>query len=140
MAHINITAPDKREVLRIIKLLEDSAAAAELGTASADATAAAGPGPPPLPSVSPLVGVIMGSDSDLPCMRAAAEALEQFHVPYEMTIVSAHRTPERMFEYARGAEARGIKVIIAGAGGAAHLPGMVRLPPVLPSPDLPLPT
>mmetsp|Transcript_8081 Transcript_8081/g.25983 ORF Transcript_8081/g.25983 Transcript_8081/m.25983 type:complete len:602 (+) Transcript_8081:130-1935(+) len=125
MAHINITAPDKREVLRIIKLLEDSAAAAELGTASADATAAAGPGPPPLPSVSPLVGVIMGSDSDLPCMRAAAEALEQFHVPYEMTIVSAHRTPERMFEYARGAEARGIKVIIAGAGGAAHLPGMV---------------
>lgn len=75
--------------------------------------------------MKPLVGIIMGSDSDLPVMKAAAEILQQFGVAHEMTIVSAHRTPERMFEYARSAEARGLDVIIAGAGGAAHLPGMV---------------
>mmetsp|Transcript_31790 Transcript_31790/g.94793 ORF Transcript_31790/g.94793 Transcript_31790/m.94793 type:complete len:164 (-) Transcript_31790:66-557(-) len=67
----------------------------------------------------------MGSDSDLPCMKAAAEVLEQFGVAYEITIVSAHRTPSRMYEFAREADARGVRVIIAGAGGAAHLPGMV---------------
>ncbi len=70
------------------------------------------------------VGIIMGSDSDLPVMRLAAEVLSDFGVAYEMTIVSAHRTPERMAEYARTAASRGLKVIIAGAGGAAHLPGM----------------
>ncbi|PIA19078.1 phosphoribosylaminoimidazole carboxylase [Coemansia reversa NRRL 1564] len=75
--------------------------------------------------ISPLVGIIMGSDSDLPTMRPAAEILEQFGVPFELTIVSAHRTPDRMFEYARAAHKRGLKAIIAGAGGAAHLPGMV---------------
>ncbi|KAI7835042.1 phosphoribosylaminoimidazole carboxylase [Kickxella alabastrina] len=75
--------------------------------------------------MSPLVGIIMGSDSDLPTMRPAAHILEQFGVPFELTIVSAHRTPDRMFEYARSAHKRGLKVIIAGAGGAAHLPGMV---------------
>ncbi|KAJ1736312.1 phosphoribosylaminoimidazole carboxylase ade2 [Coemansia biformis] len=75
--------------------------------------------------MSPLVGIIMGSDSDLPTMRPAAQLLEQFGVPFELTIVSAHRTPDRMFEYARSAHERGLKVIIAGAGGAAHLPGMV---------------
>lgn len=80
----------------------------------------------------PVVGIIMGSDSDLPIMEPAANVLEQFGVPYELTIVSAHRTPARMFEYARGAEARGIRVIIAGAGGAAHLPGMVAALTVLP--------
>jgi 5-(carboxyamino)imidazole ribonucleotide mutase len=73
----------------------------------------------------PLVGIIMGSKSDLPVMRAAAEALEEFAVPYELTVVSAHRTPERMFSYAQTAAGRGLRVIIAGAGGAAHLPGMV---------------
>lgn len=72
-----------------------------------------------------MIGIIMGSDSDLPVMKQAAEILDQFGVDYEITIVSAHRTPERMFEYAKTAEKRGIKVIIAGAGGAAHLPGMV---------------
>ncbi|KAJ2607184.1 phosphoribosylaminoimidazole carboxylase ade2 [Coemansia sp. RSA 1365] len=76
-------------------------------------------------NISPLVGIIMGSDSDLPIMRPAGEILEQFGVPFELTIVSAHRTPERMFEYARAAHKRGLKAIIAGAGGAAHLPGMV---------------
>ena len=70
------------------------------------------------------VGIIMGSDSDLPVMQDAAAMLSEFGVPYEMTIVSAHRTPARLYDYARSARARGIRVIIAGAGGAAHLPGM----------------
>lgn len=72
-----------------------------------------------------MVSIIMGSDSDLPVMRAAAEFLDGLNIPIEVTVVSAHRTPERMFEYAKEAHQRGIKVIIAGAGGAAHLPGMV---------------
>lgn len=71
-----------------------------------------------------IVGIIMGSDSDLPVMQEAADVLGEFGVPFEMTIVSAHRTPQRLYDYARGAEARGLRVIIAGAGGAAHLPGM----------------
>ena len=70
------------------------------------------------------VGIIMGSDSDLPVMQAAADTLREFGVPYEMTIVSAHRTPGRLYEYAQNARTRGIRVIVAGAGGAAHLPGM----------------
>ena len=70
------------------------------------------------------VGIIMGSDSDLPVMQGAAELLDELGVPYEITIVSAHRTPKRLYDYAASAESRGLKVIIAGAGGAAHLPGM----------------
>jgi 5-(carboxyamino)imidazole ribonucleotide mutase len=81
---------------------------------------------------SPRVGIIMGSDSDLPVMRAAAEALAEFSVPFEITVVSAHRTPERMVAYAKGAAERGLRVIIAGAGGAAHLPGMVASLTALP--------
>jgi 5-(carboxyamino)imidazole ribonucleotide mutase len=80
----------------------------------------------------PLVGVIMGSKSDWETMRLAAEVLQQFGVPHESQIVSAHRTPEWMCEYAKTAESRGIEVIIAGAGGAAHLPGMVASQTVLP--------
>ena len=76
-------------------------------------------------SHQPLVGIIMGSDSDLKIMEAAAEILKHFDVPYELTIVSAHRTPLRMVEYASSAMERGLKIIIAGAGGAAHLPGMI---------------
>lgn len=72
----------------------------------------------------PLVGIIMGSDSDLPVMQDAFNVLEQLEVPCEITIVSAHRTPERMVSYAKEAKERGLKIIIAGAGGAAHLPGM----------------
>ena len=75
-------------------------------------------------SASPLVGIIMGSDSDLPVMKEAAAVLENFGIEYEINIISAHRTPELMAEYASNAHLRGIKVIIAGAGGAAHLPGM----------------
>jgi len=72
-----------------------------------------------------LVGIVMGSDSDLPVMQAAADMLNQFSIPFELTVVSAHRTPLRMVSYAQEAVGRGLKVIIAGAGGAAHLPGMV---------------
>ena len=72
-----------------------------------------------------MIGIIMGSKSDLPVMQQAAEVLDELNVPYEITIVSAHRTPERMYDYAKNAHTRGIKAIIAGAGGAAHLPGMV---------------
>src|SRR5215218_5330686 len=74
---------------------------------------------------TPLVGIIMGSDSDLTVMKPAADILQFFGIEYELTLVSAHRTPERMFEYAKTAKERGLKIIIAGAGGAAHLPGMV---------------
>ncbi len=76
-------------------------------------------------NTNPLVGIIMGSDSDLPVMQAAATILDGFEIPYELTVVSAHRTPERMMEYGKTAKEKGLKVIIAGAGGAAHLPGMV---------------
>lgn len=74
---------------------------------------------------TPQVGIIMGSQSDLVIMNAAAEILQKFNIPYEIDIVSAHRTPDKMFDYAKTAVDRGLKVIIAGAGGAAHLPGMV---------------
>jgi 5-(carboxyamino)imidazole ribonucleotide mutase len=75
--------------------------------------------------MNPLVGIIMGSDSDLPVMQGAADILKQFGITHEVTVVSAHRTPLRMVEYAKKARERGLKVVIAGAGGAAHLPGMV---------------
>src|SRR5258705_9258115 len=75
--------------------------------------------------MDPLVGIIMGSDSDLAVMEAASDILKQFSIPHEVTIVSAHRSPLRMVEYAKKAKERGLRVIIAGAGGAAHLPGMV---------------
>jgi 5-(carboxyamino)imidazole ribonucleotide mutase len=89
--------------------------------------------------VAILVGVIMGSDSDWPTMRPAAEALTEFGVPYEARVVSAHRTPALMLEYARTAADRGLKVIIAGAGGAAHLPGMVASATPLPVIGVPVP-
>ena len=79
-----------------------------------------------------MVAIIMGSRSDLEVMREAAEILKELHVPHEVTVVSAHRTPERMFEYARTARERGIKCIIAGAGGAAHLPGMTAAQTLVP--------
>jgi len=86
----------------------------------------------------PLVGIIMGSDSDLKVMTHASEFLEKIHVLYEMEIVSAHRTPELMFEYAKTAKKRGLKVIIAGAGGSAHLPGMIASLTTLPVIGVPI--
>jgi 5-(carboxyamino)imidazole ribonucleotide mutase len=82
--------------------------------------------------MKPLVGIIMGSSSDWETMRAAAEALDKLAVPYESRVVSAHRTPDLLFEYASTAQGRGLEVIIAGAGGAAHLPGMVAAKTTLP--------
>ncbi len=79
-----------------------------------------------------LVGIIMGSASDLPVMKEAAKVLDELGVAYELTVISAHRTPQRMFEYAETAKTRGLKVIVAGAGGAAHLPGMVASLTTLP--------
>ena len=97
-----------------------------------DATPSAGDGP--------TVGIIMGSASDLPTMEAAADALEQFGVTHEVRVVSAHRSPARMVDYARTARERGLKVVIAGAGGAAHLPGMVASMTTLPVIGVPVPT
>jgi len=88
--------------------------------------------------MNPLVGIIMGSDSDLNVMQAASDILKQFDIPHEVTVVSAHRTPHRMIEYATTAKERGLKVIIAGAGGAAHLPGMVASVTILPVIGVPI--
>jgi 5-(carboxyamino)imidazole ribonucleotide mutase len=86
----------------------------------------------------PVVGIIMGSQSDLKIMKEAAEFLEEMKIPFELTIVSAHRTPKRMVDYASSAEGRGLKVIVAGAGGAAHLPGMVASLTILPVIGVPI--
>ena len=85
-----------------------------------------------------MVGIIMGSQSDLAIMEPAADFLKNLEIPYELTVVSAHRTPERMFDYAKNAKSRGLKVIIAGAGGAAHLPGMVASCTTLPVIGVPM--
>ncbi|HEY7438531.1 MAG TPA: 5-(carboxyamino)imidazole ribonucleotide mutase [Acidimicrobiia bacterium] len=92
-----------------------------------------------MPAARPLVGVIMGSDSDLPVMQGAVDVLAEFGVPCEVRVVSAHRTPDVMVEYARSAAERGLKVIIAGAGGAAHLPGMTASMTTLPVIGVPVP-
>ena len=88
--------------------------------------------------VKPLVSIIMGSDSDLPVMNQAAEILKEFSVPFEITIVSAHRTPKRLYDFAENAHKRGIQVIIAGAGGSAHLPGMAAAISPLPVIGVPI--
>lgn len=90
--------------------------------------------------ITPLIGIIMGSDSDLPTMEKAIAVCEDFAVPHEVAIISAHRTPERMVNYAQNAHKRGLKVIIAGAGGAAHLPGMVASLTSLPVIGVPVKT
>ena len=89
---------------------------------------------------NPIIGIVMGSDSDWPIMRLAAEILDQFNIAYESKIVSAHRTPDDMYVYAENAKERGIKCIIAGAGGAAHLPGMLASKTELPILGVPIPT
>ena len=89
---------------------------------------------------TPLVGIAMGSESDLPTMQAAADVLADFEIPFEMRVLSAHRTPNAMADYAAAARERGLKVIIAGAGGAAHLPGMIAASTPLPVLGVPVPT
>ena len=91
-------------------------------------------------SKNPIIGIVMGSDSDWPIMRLAAEILDQFNIAYESKIVSAHRTPDDMYVYAANAKKRGLKCIIAGAGGAAHLPGMLASKTELPILGVPIPT
>lgn len=91
-------------------------------------------------SMNPLVGIIMGSDSDMPVMREAAQICEEFGVPYEIRVVSAHRTPADMAAYGTNAHERGLKVVVAGAGGAAHLPGMIAAYSPLPVIGVPIPT
>ena len=87
-----------------------------------------------------LIGIVMGSESDYPTMKQAADVLAEFHIPCELRVVSAHRTPDEMFEYARAARERGLRVIIAGAGGAAHLPGMIASLTTLPVIGVPIQT
>jgi len=89
-------------------------------------------------NTAPIVGIVMGSDSDLPTMQAAADTLTLFNIPFELTVVSAHRTPDRVVQYAKTARERGLKVIIAGAGGAAHLPGMIAAITSLPVIGVPI--
>lgn len=91
-------------------------------------------------SKKPLIGIIMGSDSDLPIMGEAAKILDEFDIDYELTVVSAHRTPQKLFEYGKTARDRGLEVIIAGAGGAAHLPGMIASITELPVIGVPVKT
>lgn len=88
--------------------------------------------------MNPVIGIIMGSDSDLPIMQNAADMLKQFGIPHELTVVSAHRTPTRLIDYAKNAKQRGLKIIIAGAGGAAHLPGMIAAVTTLPVIGVPI--
>lgn len=129
MGHITIVAESDAELRVRLRPLLQSLPSADANEVDLYAPA------PPLPAHShahPLVGVIMGSDSDLPVMLPAARVLDKFGIPYELTIVSAHRTPDRLVEYARSAAARGLRVVIAGAGGAAHLPGMVAAMTALP--------
>lgn len=125
MAHFTIVAPTVAELNLRAAMIDASLAPSFLMNAT---------------SANPQVGIIMGSDSDLPTMIKAMDILIQFKVTYEITIVSAHRTPDRMVAYAKDAEMRGIKVIIAGAGGAAHLPGMVAALTVLPVIGVPIKT
>lgn len=91
------------------------------------------------PTPSPVVGIVMGSDSDWPVMEAAAQALDEFEIPYEVDVVSAHRMPREMIAYGEEADGRGLKAIIAGAGGAAHLPGMLASVTPLPVIGVPVP-
>ncbi|GMH36107.1 hypothetical protein BSKO_03975 [Bryopsis sp. KO-2023] len=121
IGHVNFVGASRGDSRKRLRKLDPDAAEALVKTEALPAMSMAMEMEPQ----GPLVGIIMGSDSDLPTMRPAAETLEKFGVAAEVTVVSAHRTPERMMEYAKTAHKRGIRVIIAGAGGAAHLPGMV---------------
>ncbi|ORY03395.1 phosphoribosylaminoimidazole carboxylase [Basidiobolus meristosporus CBS 931.73] len=125
MGHITVVADSSQQLNERLQPILDTIPAAEDGSKSELTT-------------TPMVGVIMGSDSDLPSMKACATILRDFNVPFELTIVSAHRTPDRMIEYAKTAHERGIKVIIAAAGGAAHLPGMVAAVTPLPVIGVPI--
>ncbi|KAJ7039375.1 phosphoribosylaminoimidazole carboxylase [Mycena alexandri] len=131
MGHITVVASSDAELRTRLRVLLSALPSSPITETDLYAPAEPTPGSG-FPSAHPLVGVIMGSDSDLPVMLPAARILDHFRVPYELTIVSAHRTPDRLVEYARSAAARGLRTVIAGAGGAAHLPGMVAAMTALP--------
>ncbi|KXN88339.1 Phosphoribosylaminoimidazole carboxylase [Leucoagaricus sp. SymC.cos] len=137
MGHITLVAPSDSELHTRLRPLLQSLPSTTPSELSLYAPVPQLPGSG-YSSRYPLVGIIMGSDSDLPVMLPAAKILDQFKVPYELTIVSAHRTPERLVEYARSAATRGLKVVVAGAGGAAHLPGMVAAMTPLPVVGVPV--
>mmetsp|Transcript_29362 Transcript_29362/g.55454 ORF Transcript_29362/g.55454 Transcript_29362/m.55454 type:complete len:581 (+) Transcript_29362:86-1828(+) len=130
MGHINVTADSESELQGNLKKLLDAVGLTEEGGKDGGR----------IPKPEPLVGVIMGSDSDLPAMASACKILDTFNIAYEVDIVSAHRTPEKMMSYARSAHQRGLQCIIAGAGGAAHLPGMVASLTPLPVIGVPIKT
>ncbi|KAG5460679.1 MAG: AIR carboxylase-domain-containing protein [Olpidium bornovanus] len=132
MGHITVTGNTKQQCMHRAKPILEAVDASTGWNGRADAERCERFGR------APLVGIIMGSDSDLPRMRLAAQVLTDFDVPFELTIVSAHRTPDRMVQYARSAHERGLKVIIAGAGGAAHLPGMIAAITPLPVVGVPM--
>ncbi|KAJ7654363.1 phosphoribosylaminoimidazole carboxylase [Mycena rosella] len=131
MGHITVVAESDAQLRSRLRVLLDALPSSPLSETDLYAPEEQRPGSG-FSSAHPLVGVVMGSDSDLPVMLPAAHILDHFQIPYELTIVSAHRTPDRLVEYARSASARGLRTIIAGAGGAAHLPGMVAAMTALP--------
>ncbi|KAJ7815966.1 phosphoribosylaminoimidazole carboxylase [Mycena olivaceomarginata] len=131
MGHITVVAESDAVLRTRLRVLLEALPSSPITETDLYAPAPQTPGSG-FASAHPLVGVIMGSDSDLPVMLPAARILDQFQIPYELTIVSAHRTPDRLVEYARSASSRGLRTIIAGAGGAAHLPGMVAAMTALP--------
>jgi len=131
VGHINVVGATRAEARAKLGALDAGGLQSLVATQAAMAAAGLG-GESSGGGGGAKVGIIMGSDSDLATMKAAAAVLEEFGVPLELTVVSAHRTPERMMEYAKTAAARGLKAIIAGAGGAAHLPGMVAAMTALP--------
>lgn len=130
MGHITVMGESDAEVREKIEILVEALPPMFRDSNKKDGIIRAPRGP--FSSLNPLVSIVMGSDSDLPVMLAATTILNTFSIPYELSIVSAHRTPSRMVEFARAAEGRGVKVVIAGAGGAAHLPGMVASETTLP--------
>jgi phosphoribosylaminoimidazole carboxylase len=135
VGHVTVTGGGVGEVVAAVRALLRAAAGEGGGGGGEDA----GDELARVGEAAPLVGVVMGSDSDLPCMSPAAALLREFGVPFELTLVSAHRTPARLCEYARRARGRGVRAIIAGAGGAAHLPGMLAAMTPLPVIGVPVP-
>lgn len=138
VGHITLTGPWMPEVLSTVSSILQYPSSSSSSSSNTN-TSIVSTIPPWITNHAPLVGIIMGSDSDLPTMQPAAGILKDMGIPFELTIVSAHRTPKRMVTYANTARERGLKVIIAGAGGAAHLPGMVAAMTSLPVIGVPVP-
>ena len=144
VGHITVTGENDavvrermRTILRSMEDIDEEWIGKTIGSSSSSASSSASSAVVKS-HPQPLVGIIMGSDSDLPTLLPGARILDNFEIPYELTICSAHRTPQRMVDYARNAAGRGLKCIVAGAGGAAHLPGMVASETALPVVGVPV--